>query len=156
MKGKNDQAQAHVVPLTDDLQTAFKALPQFKTGPHLFSTTFGEKPAWMSSWIKKRIDEQMLLTLRDLAVQRGDDPAAVELPSWTNHDIRRTVRSKLSRLKIAEEVREAVLAHARPGIKGTYDHHDYLDEKREALTLWAARLRSIVEPTPDNVVALRA
>jgi hypothetical protein len=49
-------------------------------------------------------------------------------------------------LKITEEAREAVLAHARPGIKGTYDHHHYLDEKREALELWAARLRTIVEP----------
>jgi hypothetical protein len=51
-----------------------------------------------------------------------------------------------------------VLAHARPGIKGTYDHHDYADEKREALELWAARLRSIVEPLPpaDNVIPMPA
>ena len=86
---------------------------------------------------------------------RGDDPARVKLAHWRNHDIRRTVRSGLSRLKIAEEAREAVLAHARPGIKGVYDLHDYLDEKREALELWAARLRSIVEPPPpSNVIKL--
>ena len=54
-------------------------------------------------------------------------------PPWTNHDIRRTVRSGLSRLKISEEAREAVLADVRPGNKGgTYDHHDYLDEAGEA------------------------
>jgi hypothetical protein len=54
-------------------------------------------------------------------------------------------------------VREAVLAHVRPGIKGTYDVHDYLDEKREALELWAARLRSLVEPlSAGNVVRLAA
>jgi hypothetical protein len=40
------------------------------------------------------------------------------------------VRSGLSRLKISEEAREAVLAHARPGSIGVYDHHDYFDEKR--------------------------
>ena len=57
-----------------------------------------------------------------------------KLPDWTNHDIRRTVRTKLSALRIPEEVREAVLAHARPGIKGHYDHHQYLDEKRDALS----------------------
>jgi hypothetical protein len=62
----------------------------------------------------------------------------------------------LSRLKVTEEAREAVLAHARPGIKGTYDLYDYLDEKREALELWATRLRSIVSPPPDNVIKLRA
>jgi hypothetical protein len=98
----------------------------------------------------------MLRTLRALARRRGDDPRKVALPPWKNHDIRRTVRSHLSRLKVAEEVREAVLAHVRPGIKGVYDLHDYLDEKREALLLWAARLKTIVEPPPSNVVALRA
>jgi hypothetical protein len=56
------------------------------------------------------------------------------------------VRSNLSALRIEEEVREAVLAHARPGIKSTYDLHDYADEKRQALELWAARLRTIVQP----------
>jgi hypothetical protein len=66
------------------------------------------------------------------------------------------VRSRLSRLKVTEEAREAVLAHARPGIKGTYDLHDYLEEKREALELWSARLGVIVTPKPNNVVSLRA
>jgi hypothetical protein len=53
-------------------------------------------------------------------------------------------------------VREAVLAHVRPGIKGVYDLHDYMDEKREALMLWGPRLRSIVNPQPSNVVKLCA
>ena len=121
----------------------------------MFSTTYGEKPAWLSTKIKNEINERMGLTLRALARQRGEDPAAVDLPRWTNHDIRRSVRSQLSRLRITEEAREAVLAHARPGIKGVYDHHDYFDEKREALELWAARLRRIVEPAQDaNVGSL--
>jgi hypothetical protein len=49
------------------------------------------------------------------------------------------------------------LKHARPGITGTYDQHDYFDEKRDALMQWGARLRSIVElaPVASNVVALR-
>jgi integrase len=154
MKGKNSKARAHAVPLTDDLLAILQSLPRFKKGDYLFSTTFGEKPTWMSDKIKKRVDVRMLATLRALARQRGDDPTKVELAPWINHDIRRTVRSHLSRLKITEEAREAVLAHARPGIKGVYDLHDYADEKREALELWAARLRSIVEPRPENVIPL--
>jgi poly-beta-hydroxyalkanoate depolymerase len=51
---------------------------------------------------------------------------------------------------------EAVLAHVRPGIKGVYDLHDYMDEKREALQLWGSQLQSIVNPQPSNVVKLRA
>jgi integrase len=158
MKGKNDEARPHVVPLTPEIAAVFEALPRFNTGPHLFTTTFGERPVSMSNWVKTRIDKRMLLTLRALARRRGDDPATVELRPWVNHDIRRTIRTNLSRLKIAEEVREAVLGHARPGDKGAYDQYDYLDEKREALQLWGARLRSIVEPSnaPNNVVTLRA
>jgi integrase len=152
MKGKNGKARPHAVPLTDELIEILQKLPRFKTGDYLFSTAFGEKPVWMSDKVKKRIDKRMLRTLRALARQRGDDPAKIKLTPWTNHDIRRTVRSRLSRLKITEEAREAVLAHARPGIKGTYDLYDYLDEKREALTLWKAHLRSIVEPPPTNVI----
>jgi integrase len=158
MKGKNGKARAHVVPLTSEIIGILETLPRFKRerGQYLFSTTFGASPAWMSDKVKRRIDGRMLRTLRALARRRGDDPSKVVLAAFTNHDIRRTIRSRLSRLKITEEAREAVLAHVRPGIKGTYDHHDYLDEKREALVLWANRLREIVEPPPANVVAIQA
>jgi Arm DNA-binding domain len=157
MKGQNDEEERpHLVPLTPDMLKLLETVPQFHKGSHLFSTTFGEKPVWIGDKIKKQLDGRMLRTLRALARKRGDDPAKVRLAHWVNHDIRRTVRSNLSRLRITEEAREAVLAHARPGIKGTYDLHDYFDEKREALLLWAARLRDIVEPPPVNVVALKA
>jgi hypothetical protein len=154
MKGRDEDARAHMVPLTPDTLRILEVLPRFKKGEFLFSTTFGASPVWIGDKVKQSIDARMLHTLRALARMRGDDPAKVELAHWVNHDIRRTVRSNLSRLKVTEEAREAVMAHARPGIKGTYDLYDYLDEKREALTLWAARLRSIVEPAPVNVVQL--
>lgn len=147
MKGKNDgkrQARAHAVPITPQIRELLEKLPKPKKGNFLFSTTAGKKPAWMGAKVKQRIDERMLRTLRALGRLRREDPKSIHLPGWVNHDIRRTVRSHLSRLKIAEEAREAVLAHVRPGIKSTYDHHDYLDEKREALQLWEARLQSIL------------
>ncbi len=158
MKGKDSgkkQARSHAVPLTTDIIALLESLPRFKNGKFLFSTNYGVSPTWIGTKIKDRIDSRMLRTLRALAKRRGDDPDEVKLEPFVNHDIRRTVRSHLSRLKISEEAREAVLAHARPGIKGTYDLHDYLDEKRGALELWAARLREITEPKPDNIIRLR-
>jgi integrase len=159
MKGKDSGkrlARAHAVPLTKEILAVIEELPRFKNGKFLFSTTAGQTPVWMGSSVKSRLDARMLRTLKALARKRGEDPAQVRLAPFVNHDIRRTVRSGLSRLKISEEAREAVLAHARPGIRGVYDHHDYLDEKREALELWAARLLQIVEPARDNVVKLYA
>jgi hypothetical protein len=113
--------------------------------------------------------------LRVIAKERGADPKTIvsfadprrvarlrpgEIAEWVNHDIRRTVRSNLSALKVVkEEVAEAILAHAKIGIVGKYNMHQYADEKREALELWAARLREIVtppqpEPVGGNVVRL--
>jgi integrase len=155
MKGKAAKAQPHAVPLTKDILALLESLPRFKGGRYVFTTTAGRTPAWLTGKIKARLDRRMLRTLKALARTRGEDSALVTLPPFVNHDIRRTVRSRLSRLRVTEEAREAVLAHARPGIKGVYDLHDYLDEKREALELWGARLRSIVEPPPRNVVVLR-
>src|SRR5262249_23017330 len=61
---------------------------------------------------------RMLCTLRALAKLRGDDPAKVRLEPWINHDLRRTVRSRLSQLRVDADVAEAILAHVKPGIRG--------------------------------------
>jgi hypothetical protein len=55
---------------------------------------------------------------------------------------------------VQDIVRELVIAHTKPGLHKVYDQFAYLKEKREALDLWAARLRDIVEPPPANVVRL--
>jgi integrase len=149
MKGKI----AHAVPITKELREIYESCP--KQGKFLFSFTGGETPVMMSGRAKESIDEEMLHVIKMQARERGDDPQSVTLPHWTNHDIRRTVRSRLSRLRVPEEAREALLAHVRPGIKGVYDTYEYLDEKREALELWAATLQEIVEPKPSNVIKLR-
>ena len=106
----------------------------------------------MSDKVKKRLDRRMLRSLRALARMRGED--SVKFEPWTNHDLRRTLRSGLSRLRIDHDVAEAILAHVKMGIVGTYERYDLLDEKRDALERWAARLREIVSPPPDNVVKL--
>ena len=166
MKGKNvgsdgKRARPHLVPLTAPILQILDTLPRFKHGDLLFSTTQGRKPLWMGSKVKDAIDVKMLEQLRAIAAERGNDPAKIALEEWVNHDLRRTVRSNLSALKVVkEEVSEAILAHAKIGIVGTYNVYQYADEKREALELWAARLHEIVnppepEPVDSNVVDLR-
>jgi integrase len=147
---------AHVVPLTQDAIEILEGLPRFKNGDHLFSTTFGAKPVNGFSKAKARLDELILKEARALAEHRGDDPATAKLDEWRIHDIRRSMRTGLSALPVSDMVRELVIAHTRPGLHKVYDQYAYLDEKRHALELWAARLRSIVTPPPDNVVTLAA
>ncbi|WP_029583644.1 integrase arm-type DNA-binding domain-containing protein [Bradyrhizobium sp. URHD0069] len=152
MKGKI----AHVVPITADLRKIYDACP--KRGKFLFSFDGGETAVKVAGRMKKQIDAEMLKVLREIAVERGDDPDEVVLAHWTNHDIRRSVRSRMSRLKgISLDAREAVLAHVKPGIQRVYDLYEYFDEKREALELWAGYLQQIVEPpAAPNVVPIRA
>lgn len=142
MKGK----LAHVVPITAELREVYDSC-QHK-GRYLFSFDGGKTPVAVAGRMKKEIDAEILKVLREIAIERGDDPEQVVLAHWTNHDIRRTVRSRLSRLKgISLDAREAVLAHVKPGIQRVYDVYEYLDEKREALELWGSRLNDIVRPS---------
>ena len=110
----------------------------------------------MTGPMKRDLDKRMLRTLKALARRRGEDHHSVELPVWVNHDLRRTVRTGLSKLKVSRDVAEAVLAHRPPGIVGTYNLHEFEDEKREALEAWAQRIADIVNPpaAPAKVVKL--
>ena len=158
MKGREGKAREHLVPLSSAAQEVIASLPRIKNGPFLFSMRAGQRPLTMTGQIKADLDRRMERTLKAVARRRGEDYRAVTLASWVNHDLRRVVRSGLSALHIPHNVAEAVLAHRPPGIVGTYNLHEYEDEKAEALEAWAQRLASIVNPepaAPAKVVKLR-
>jgi integrase len=157
MKGRDSKAREFVVPLSQMARDVIENLPRGNAGPYLFSYSNGESPLRMTSRIKEDLDRRMLRTLRALARQRGKDPRAVGLVPWVNHDLRRTIRSTLSALRVPQNVAEAVLSHVAPGIIGIYNVYEFLDEKREALELWAKYLDAIVHPDRgNNVVPLSA
>jgi integrase len=156
MKGREGRAADHAVPITKDIAAILESLPGFKSGDYLFSTNFGKTPVYISYRIKRRLDASMLRTLRAMARRRGEDPSKVTLPHFVNHDLRRTLRTGLSRLRIDRDIREAVLAHTRPGVEGVYDRHDYQIEKKDALEKWAAYVCGLATPAvTTNVVRLR-
>jgi len=134
-------ASPHVVPLSDDAIAILDKLPHFKSGDYMFTTTFGVRPFGGFSKLKARLDKLM--------------EGKVAGP-WILHDIRKTVRTQLSALPVADNVRELVIGHAQPGLHAVYDQHSYINEKRRALELWAARLRDIVSPPPPaDVLPMR-
>jgi integrase len=156
MKGEDGDSGPHVVPLNAEMLEIIEALPRFAGGDFLFTTGNGQRPVSGFSKMKSRLDKLMLEELQKIAKQRGEDPAKVKLEPHTIHDIRRSVRTHLSALPVPELVRELILAHAKPGLHKTYDQYAYVEEKRQALELWAGRLKLIVDPPSSNVVALRA
>jgi len=86
--------------------------------------------------------QQKQLTEQAWRMRQSD--RMVDLAAWTPHDLRRTVRTGLSRLRCPSEVAEAVLGHSRKGIEGTYDLHRYEAECREWLQIWADHLDSLL------------
>ena len=60
--------------------------------------------------------------------------------AFTPHDLRRTGRTGLAKLGVKVDIAERVLNHARERIEATYDVHEYLDEKRDALEKWEKHL----------------
>ena len=71
---------------------------------------------------------------------------------WQIHDLRRTVRTRLAGIGVSDTVAEQIIGHGRRGLARVYDQHGYEAEMRAALELWAARLRDIVTPPPDNLL----
>jgi hypothetical protein len=63
------------------------------------------------------------------------------------------MRTRLSALPTEDRVREAMIAHAAPGLHQVYDQHRYVDEKRRDFVLWETRLAQILAPE-RKVVAL--
>jgi integrase len=118
MKGRNGKVQNHTVPLTVKMVEILNAVPRFKSGPFVFSASFGVKPVSIGSQVKRALD------------------AELRFEPWINHDIRRSVRSGLAALGVDDATAEAVLAHVQPGIRAVYNRHDYLKERLDALTRW--------------------
>ena len=76
-------------------------------------------------------------TLTEQAWHLRTSGRMLNIEHWTPHDLRRTVRTGLSRMGCPSEVAEAILGHSRSGIEGTYDLHKYEKEAGVWLQKWA-------------------
>jgi len=133
----------HYVPLSDAAVALLEGLPRFRDGDYLFSHNGGQTPVNSFSKAKERLDAAM-------AEELGKAPAP-----WRVHDLRRVVRTGLASLRVPDTVAELVLGHGKRGMQRVYDLEEREPDLREALEKWAAKLRDIVTPPPDNVRKLR-
>jgi integrase len=116
-----------------------------RKGAFIFSTTSGARPVSGFSKAKARLDR----TIAELvAEERKERPHVGGVRPWVIHDLRRTVRTRLSGLRVLPLVAELVIGHKQGGIHKVYDLHRYDAEKRDALLQWEASLISIVDPPP--------
>lgn len=99
-------------------------------------------------------------TCQDKECLKDERPLAEKnkwgIPFFRPHDLRRTASTHMARLKIPFEYREAILNHRRDTLDGTYNLHDYDQEKKQALMKWGRELRRIIagEQETGKVVAI--
>jgi integrase len=120
----------HLVPLCDRAWALLQSLPKWTRDDFIFTTTSGVRPVNGFSKGKELLDKGLIAELK----AAGADTKAIE--PWVVHDIRRTVRSGLSRLGVDVITAELVIGHKLKGIVGVYDRYERLTERRQALSMW--------------------
>lgn len=78
------------------------------------------------------------------------------LEHFTVHDFRRTMRSELAALGVPSEIAERCLNHKLKGVEGTYNQHEYFEERKYALAMWADVLQSLARGEKPKIVPLHA
>jgi integrase len=122
-------------PLSKAARVLVESQPEIDGCPYIF-TTSGKN------------------AINSLSRDKRDFEDACGVTGWTLHDLRRTARSLMSRAGINSDHAERCLGHVIGGVRGTYDRHEYREEKRHAFEALAAQIERIVNPAP-NIVPIR-
>jgi len=133
----------HAVPLTAAARRQIEDLGEFlQLGPYAFTTT-GNRPFSGFSKAKRRLDAEMERLLQE---ELGPPvrPKTAHLVPWRLHDLRRTAKTLMVRAGVRPDISERVLGHVIAGVEGTYDRHDYLDERRDALEKLALAIEELI------------
>ena len=88
--------------------------------------------------------------LREYASKRDFDKTC-GVTGWTLHDLRRTARSLMSQAGVDADHAERALGHVIAGVRGTYDRHEFREEKCRAFAALAMLVERIVSPQPSVV-----
>ena len=92
--------------------------------------------------------------------QALDQRLGAEFEHWTNHDLRRSMATKMAESGTSPHIIEAILNHVsghKAGVAGIYNRASYEPQKRVALERWAEHLEAIVSGKKSaKVVQLHA
>lgn len=131
--------RSHTVYLTDTMLEILDTVPRFKDVDFLFPAVGNaDQPMSGDQKVKDRIDKRMREALRK--------PGASEPDNWRVHDFRRTIATGLQRLGFRPDIADQVIGHVgstRKGAAAHYLHHQYDQEREEALITWSEHIASI-------------
>ncbi|MGE5525325.1 MAG: tyrosine-type recombinase/integrase [Rhodospirillaceae bacterium] len=98
-------------------------------------------------------DAPMEATSLNAAIDRLCKSLKSACRRFSPHDLRSTARSHLGALGVDVLIAERCLNHSLGGLVAVYDKHDYVAERRKALTLWNKKITALEKG--GNLVPLK-
>jgi hypothetical protein len=132
----------HFIPMAATVRAILEARSQHDGRDFVFGRN-RDQSSGFSGWsaCKRRLD------------------AAVKIPAWVIHDVRRSVATGLGELGIQPHIVESVLNHvsgSKRGVAGVYNKSAYAAEVATALARWDEHLAAVLADRKTNVAPLRA
>jgi integrase len=118
---RSKNGKAHVLPLMGTAMDIIRSVPRMVSRDQLF----GERAAGFTSWARNK--------------PALDRASGVTEPSWTVHDIRRSVATRMADIGITPHIIEEILNHVsghKAGVSGIYNRSSYDREVKNALAMW--------------------
>jgi integrase len=139
-----EKANAKLLRLPQMALDIIAAQPRIAGNPYVFPAGRGSGRFNSFSQRKAELDEKLTT------------PSTFRTKPWVYHDLRRTSRKLMTRAGVRPDVGELALGHSIKGMQGVYDDiTEYQPMIDDALQRVASEIDKIINPPPDNVVALR-
>jgi len=145
-KGSRKTPRVHLLPLTDRAAAIVKRLIELNGDKEYLITLNGRVH------VRTETLSEVVTNISTAMVQEK-----ISLKPFELRDLRRTAETMMARIGISKDIRAHVLSHGLGGVQNrSYDKHDYLNEKKDALEKWDRELAAIVSGKQRaNVVQIR-
>jgi integrase len=141
-KGKRKEPRTHTIPLLPEVMEAIERITG--AGEYVFSCDGGKKPvspAYMNDVIK-RVRRKM------------EEAGEIEKGYFTAGSLRATVETRLAAkpYRVSSDVLSHLLSHGLGGVQARhYQHHDFIEEKLEALQMLRRMVEGDAEPVAEVI-----
>jgi integrase len=135
---RTKNGKPHLVHLSPFARRWIDELIELKGGAFLFPGRKEDEPVHEKGLSKSLRDRQ----IKKRQKGRTTKPGSLLLSggTWTAHDLRRTLASRMGDLNIPPHVIEKCLNHSLGGLLAVYQHQEYLPERKAAFEVWGASL----------------
>ena len=120
----------HKIPITPTVKELLDKTPKMKDDKkHLFNLD------------SKAIGRSVRRSLQPMK----NGTIRLDLPHFTIHDIRRSVASRMSDLKVDAVTIEKILGHKLPKILQSYNRGEMMEEQKAALEAWSDKINTLID-----------